>query len=66
MPIRVSIDRSLCDSQALCVTIAPAVFAMDDDDVTQVLVDELDGVNLVRAQLAANSCPKGALTLVEE
>lgn len=66
MPVRVSIDRSLCDSQALCATIAPAVFAMDDDDTNQVLVEFPEGDLLARAQLAANACPKGAIILTEE
>ena len=66
MAFRVSIDRTLCDSQALCVTIAPAVFALDDDDINQVLVERPEGDLLARAQLAANACPKGAITLTEE
>ena len=66
MAFRVSIDRTLCDSQALCVTIAPAVFALDDDDINQVLVEFPEGDLLARAQLAANACPKGAITLTEE
>lgn len=66
MSIRVTVDRSLCDSQALCTTIAPSVFAIDDDDVMQIICERPDDATLVKVRVAANSCPKAAIVLVEE
>lgn len=66
MSIRISIDRDLCDSQAMCATIAPEVFAIDGDDVMQVLIERPGEALLARVQAAANSCPKGAIVLGEE
>ena len=65
MAFRVVVDRDLCDSQALCVSIAPAVFEMDDDDVMQIVKAELEEGDLDRVRSAVNSCPKGALSLIE-
>ena len=66
MSIRVTIDRTLCDSQALCTKLAPRVFAMDDDDITQVLIERPDDALIAGVRAAANSCPKGAIVLIDD
>lgn len=55
----------LCESNALCVGIAPAVFEMDDDDVLHVL-DETPADGLREKVLEAiRNCPKQAISLEE-
>ena len=62
---RIVVDRSLCDTQALCVSIAPNIFEVGDDDEMHVLVESPTGDDLALAERAVRSCPKLALALVE-
>jgi ferredoxin len=50
MPYEIIINRELCESNAECVAMAPAVFALDDEDFC---VD------------AARTCPVDAITLID-
>ena len=64
--LKVVVDRDLCDAHGVCVSRAPEVFEIGDDDQMKILVespsdDQLDGV-----RAALQGCPKGALSLVEE
>lgn len=61
--MRLSVNRDLCDSQALCVSIAPDHFAIDDDDVMQVLIESPSDADLERVTRAVRACPKAALRL---
>lgn len=63
MSTRLSVNRDLCDSQALCVSIAPDHFTIDDDDVMQVLIESPNEADLDRVRRAVRSCPKAALRL---
>ncbi len=66
MSMHIQIDRTLCDSQALCVSIAPDVFEMDDDDVLHVVDERPPEEARDRVTAAVNSCPKTAISVVEE
>jgi ferredoxin len=64
--MKVIVDRDLCDSHGVCVTNAPSVFDIGEDDQMRVVAaypadEQLEGVHA-----AVRGCPKGALTLVEE
>lgn len=61
--MRLSVNRDLCDSQALCVSIAPDHFAIDDDDVMQVLIESPSDDDIERVTRAVRACPKAALRL---
>ena len=63
--MKVRIDPAICGSHGDCVAICPAVFDMDDDGITRVLIFEPSGD--LRAQVldAALACPNGAI-IVEE
>jgi ferredoxin len=57
----VEVDREVCEAYGRCVATAPAVFALDDDELLRIRQphdDELD-----RVRLAVKLCPKLALTL---
>ncbi|MFI2607491.1 ferredoxin [Kitasatospora sp. NPDC018619] len=65
--MRVSVDRDRCCSSGMCVTNVPEVFDQDDDDSlvrlrqTVFRPDQFDDL-----RLAAQLCPGGAITVVEE
>jgi ferredoxin len=65
--MRVIVDRVLCEGNARCVRIAPAVFALEDDvDTVRLLVEE-PGEELREAvENAVATCPRQALKLSED
>ena len=64
--MRVVVDMRLCESNALCMGIAPEVFELDDDDVLQVL-DESPAESLRPKILEAiRNCPKQAISIEED
>jgi ferredoxin len=61
--MKVKADFDLCESNAICVGIAPDVFEVDDDDYLQILDDEVTDENRARIEQAVASCPKAALSI---
>jgi ferredoxin len=63
--MRVNVDWDSCESNALCVSAAPEVFEVRDDDLLYVL-DEEPGEELrAKVEQAVRSCPKAALSIIE-
>lgn len=61
--MKVVVDFDLCESNAVCMNIAPEVFEVRDDDFLYVL-DENPGEALhEKVREAAERCPKQAITL---
>ena len=63
---KVKADFDLCESNAICVGLAPEVFDLDDDDYLVILTDEVTPENESRVRQAVAACPKAALSIVEE
>lgn len=63
--MRIAVDWGLCESNALCMAIAPHVFEVGEDDRLTVLVEEPDPADRSVLEQAVASCPKQALRLVE-
>ena len=63
--MRVSVDYDKCESNAMCMAIAPEVFEVRDDDFLYVLIDEPGEALRTKVELAAARCPKQAITLSE-
>jgi len=61
---RIFVDRDLCIGAASCVAIAPAVFALDDENKATVINDK--GADDETILLAAQSCPTRAIILFDE
>lgn len=61
--MRISVDYDLCEANALCTSIAPEVFELDDDDNLHVLVPEISPGQESRIRQAVESCPRYALRL---
>ena len=63
--MRVVVDMNVCESNALCMGVAPEVFEVGDDDVLRVL-DEHPGEELrARVEEAVRLCPKQAISIEE-
>ena len=64
--MRVEVDRDLCESNAVCVGIAPDIFDLGDDDLARVLVDEVPQGREDGVREAVGLCPEIALKLHED
>jgi ferredoxin len=64
--MKVRVDYDLCESNALCEAIAPETFQIDDEDNLQLLDDRVTDENLARIEQAVASCPKSAISIVED
>lgn len=64
--MRVVVDYDLCESNAICMGIAPEVFEVRDDDFLYIL-DEHPGEELrSKVEQAVRSCPKQAISIEED
>jgi ferredoxin len=64
--MRVIVDMSQCESNALCMGVAPDVFQVDDDDNLTVLDETPDESARERVLEAVRVCPKQAISIIEE
>ncbi len=61
---RVEVDRDICIGAAPCVTVAPGVFQLDEENKAYV-VDQ-NGADAETILLAAQSCPVQAIFVYDE
>lgn len=61
--MRIKADFDLCESNAVCVGMAPDVFDLDDDDYLVILDDEVPADREAEMRQVVASCPKSALSL---
>lgn len=64
--MRVVVDYDLCESNAICMGIAPEVFEVRDDDLLYILDENPPEALRERVEEAVRRCPKQALTLLED
>jgi ferredoxin len=63
VPMRIVVDFEQCESNALCMGLAPEVFEVREDDLLYVL-DENPPEELREKVLAAvRTCPKNAISI---
>jgi ferredoxin len=60
--MRVVVDRDRCESNAVCVRIAPEVFQLDDDGYALVTADPVPVEWETLAKQAIAECPRAALS----
>jgi ferredoxin len=61
--VKVIADFDLCESNAVCMGIAPEVFEVREDNFLYVLQEQPPEELLGRVREAVESCPKRALSL---
>lgn len=64
--MRVVVDYNLCESNAICMGIAPEVFEVRDDDVMYIIDASPPEPLRVRVEEAIQRCPKQALSVFDE
>lgn len=62
--MEILVDRDLCEANAVCCGLAPAVFELDDDENLVILTQDPPPEQQERVDLAVNRCPKNALSIV--
>jgi ferredoxin len=61
--VRVAVDRDSCEANAVCVSLVPEVFEVDDEDELHIQVADVPPHLADAVRLAVRSCPKAALRL---
>lgn len=62
---KVVVDFDLCESNALCMRLAPEVFKVDDEDMLHILVEHPSDEQMDSVRKAVKRCPRGAIKLEE-
>ncbi|HTT87854.1 MAG TPA: ferredoxin [Acidimicrobiales bacterium] len=64
--MKVVVDYDVCASNAVCMGIVPEVFEVRDDGFLYVLNESPPPELQDKVRMAANNCPTGAISLVED
>ena len=64
--MRIKADFDLCESNAICVGMAPDFFDLDDNDYLVLLQEDIPAERVEELRQVAANCPKSALTVVED
>lgn len=65
MGYRVVVDWDACESNAVCMSIAPEVFEVREDDFLYLLQEEPPEELRAKVEEAVRRCPKRALSIEE-
>ena len=57
------VERSLCEGHGRCEQAAPAVFRVDDDDKSAVIMPEVPEELRARVEQAVKLCPRQAIRI---
>lgn len=60
------VDRSSCVGHGMCQMYAPSVYALDEDEKSYVHAEPITPELRTAAQLGADACPQGAITIITE
>jgi ferredoxin len=63
--MKVVVDFDLCESNAVCMGIAPEVFEVRDDDYLYILDETPPEALRPKIEEAVRSCPKAAISIRE-
>lgn len=61
--MKVIVDFDRCESNAVCMGVAPEVFEVRDDDYLYILDEDPAEALRPKVEEAARSCPKAAITI---
>ena len=65
MTWKVVVDYDLCESHGVCMSIAPDVFEIRDDDFLYVIDETPPDDRRAAVEEAVDRCPKRAISIVE-
>jgi ferredoxin len=66
MAWKVVVDFDVCESNAICMGIAPEVFEVRDDDFLYILDETPPDSLRPKVEQAVRQCPKQAISIVED
>ena len=61
--MKLSVDRDLCEANAICEGSAPKVFRVEEDDTLTLLLEEIPDDQVSAVKKAVRLCPRQALRL---
>ncbi len=64
--MKISVDFSQCESNALCMGIAPDIFEVRDDNFLYVLDEHPPEARRDEVEMAVQACPKAAISILED
>ena len=64
--MRIVVDYDLCESNAICMQIAPDVFEVRDDDFLYVLNETPPESMREKMEEAVQRCPKQAIAIADD
>jgi ferredoxin len=62
---KVVVDYDSCESNAICMGVAPEVFEVRDDDFLYLLTEEPPDELRAKVEDAVRACPKQAISIVD-
>lgn len=65
MAFKVVVDYDLCESNAICMQIAPEVFEVRDDDFLYLLTETPEDDQRAKVEDSVQRCPKQAIKIEE-
>lgn len=66
MSFKVVVDYDLCESNAICMQVAPEVFEVRDDDFLYLLTETPDESLRSKVEEAVQRCPKQAIAIDDD
>jgi ferredoxin len=64
--MKVVVDFDRCESNALCMGVAPDIFEVRDDNFLYILNEHPDEDRRADVEEAVQLCPKAAISIVED
>lgn len=62
--MKVQVDANRCQGTAMCLAVAPELFAIQPNGIAEVLMDEVGPEFAALAEDAVLACPASALSIV--
>lgn len=63
--MKVVVDFDLCESNAVCMEVAPEIFRVDDADMLHILIETPPESLRAKLEEAVRLCPRQAISILE-
>jgi ferredoxin len=64
--MKVVVDFDLCESNAVCMDVAPEIFKVDDDDMLHILIESPGEELRGKLEECVRLCPRQAISIQED